>query len=135
MILFSSDVSCLASGVFVKEGAIALTRILGASSAARDFVSPSMAPFAIAMDAWKFNPVWAAKEENSVMVAFPDFLREGRDFWMVVAAPSVFSRKSVRKSSSVNRWKGFKVMEPGQYMRLSRVSGSSSSVEFSTSYV
>ena len=34
-----------AKGVSVKDGAIQFTRIIGASSAASAFVSPSMAPF------------------------------------------------------------------------------------------
>ena len=37
-----------ARGVSVNDGAIQLTRIAGANSAARDFVSPSIAPFDIA---------------------------------------------------------------------------------------
>lgn len=45
-----------ARGVLVREGAIALTRIFGASSAAREMVSPSRADFAEAMDAWKDIP-------------------------------------------------------------------------------
>ena len=40
-----------ASGVRVRDGAIALTRTLGASSAASDRVNPSTAPFAIPIEA------------------------------------------------------------------------------------
>ena len=48
---FSSDErSRAASGVFVNDGAMQLTRILGANSAASERVSPSSAPFAAAMD-------------------------------------------------------------------------------------
>ena len=39
-----------ASGVLVRDGAIQFTRISGANSAARAFVSPSMAPLAIDID-------------------------------------------------------------------------------------
>lgn len=49
--LFSGEVSkCCASGVSVKEGAMAFTLILlAANSDANDFTSPSTAPFADAM--------------------------------------------------------------------------------------
>lgn len=50
--MLSLLVKPFARSVRVKEGAMQLTRILGASSAANDRVSPSIAPFAMAIEAW-----------------------------------------------------------------------------------
>jgi hypothetical protein len=47
----SLDKSPLVKGVSVTEGAIALTRILGASSAAKERVKPWIAPLAIPIEA------------------------------------------------------------------------------------
>ena len=57
---------------------MALTRIPGASSAASERVSPSTAPFAMAMEAWKGKPVWTATVENKTTEAAGDFLSAGK---------------------------------------------------------
>ena len=56
--LFSSVFNKLpASGVSVNDGAMQLTLMLGANSAANAFVNPSIAPFELATNEWKFKPV------------------------------------------------------------------------------
>ena len=55
--LFSSLLNSLeANRVSVSDGAIQLTRMVGANSAARDLVSPSMAPLEEPIKEWKLKP-------------------------------------------------------------------------------
>ncbi len=103
-----------ASVVSVSEGAIQFTRTRGASSAARERVRPSTAPFAAEMLAWKGRPVWTATVEKKTAAAFSPFMREGRAFWRRPTAPSKFTCKSWRKSSAVNLPNGFSVIVPGK---------------------
>jgi len=53
----------------VREGAMALTRIFGANSAASEKASPSTAPFTAAKEAWKESPCVTAMVENSTIEA------------------------------------------------------------------
>ena len=64
-LLIKSD----ARGLSVKEGAIALTLIFGANSAAKLLIRPSIAPFEIATWLWKLKPFCTATVENATMDA------------------------------------------------------------------
>lgn len=92
-----------ASGVSVREGAMTLTRIFGASSAASERESPSTAAFAAAMEAWKAMPWVTAMVENRTMEAEGAFLSAGRACWITCAAARQLIWKSRRKSSGVSR--------------------------------
>ena len=48
----------------VRLGAIQLTLMFGANSAAKETVNPSTAAFVEAIIAWLVNPLWAATVEN-----------------------------------------------------------------------
>jgi hypothetical protein len=52
---------------FVRLGAIQLTLIFGANSAARETVKPSTAALADAIIAWLVNPLCAATVENNTI--------------------------------------------------------------------
>lgn len=76
-----------ASGVSVKDGAMQLTLILGANSAARATVSPSMAPLELDTKLWKVKPVCTATVENNTMLACSDFFSNGSTCCMAFTAP------------------------------------------------
>ena len=75
--LVSSLSSDCASGVSVSEGAITLTRITGAHSAARLRARASSAPLAAAIDAWKGMPWATAMVEKRTTEALPLAFRAG----------------------------------------------------------
>ena len=52
---------------FVKLGAIQFTLMLGANSAAKETVKPSIAPLTEAIILWLLNPLWAATVEKRTM--------------------------------------------------------------------
>ena len=113
-LLSSLESRCAAKAVSVREGAMQLTRTLGASSAASERVSPSTAPFAAAMLAWNGNPVCTATVEKSTIEASGLFRRLGSTFWRSWTAPRKLIWKSFRNSSGVILPKGFKVIVPGK---------------------
>ena len=80
-----------ARGVLVREGAMALTLTCGASSAARDRVSPSSAALAAEMLAWNGSPDCAATEEKKIIEACSARRRDGRTCWRRLAAPRTFT--------------------------------------------
>lgn len=85
---FSSvESNCAANGVSVKDGAMQLTLILGANSAARALVSPSSAPLELDTKLWKGKPVCTATVENSTMLACSAFFSRGSTCCMTFTAP------------------------------------------------
>ncbi len=80
-----------------------LTRIRGASSAARDRVRPSTAPFAAAILAWNGRPVWTATVEKNTTEEFPLCFNAGRACLISRTAPMRFTDMSARKSWSLRR--------------------------------
>ena len=101
-----------ANSVFVIVGAIALTLILGAKSAATDFVSPSIADLAVATLAWKGIPRDVATVLNKTIDPDSLFDRAGIKAWIALIAPITLISKSFLKSSNVNLLKGFRLMLP-----------------------
>ena len=67
-----------AKGVCVIDGAIQLTRIFGDNSAAKAFVSPSIAPLLADIKLWKVNPVCTATVENKTIEAHEDCFNLGK---------------------------------------------------------
>ena len=87
--IFALPVMGAAMFVSVKLGAMQFTRTFGASSAARERVSPSTAALALPMAACRAKPCRAATEENST-AAPRAAARAGAAACTQSAAPTTF---------------------------------------------
>ena len=70
------------------EGAIQLTLIFGANSAASALVSPSTAPLEEATSEWKLNPVCTATVENKTMDGLVAVFNFGKQACIILTAPT-----------------------------------------------
>jgi len=112
----------------VIDGAIAFTRISGASSAASERVKPYIEPLLVATCVWKLNPFCTATgEKNTTEEELPD-LSNGKICCSILMPPKTCSSKSLTNASGVIRLNGRSCMLPGQYTKPSRVGGKKSNL-------
>ena len=116
--IFSFSASFLsnfsANVVSVTVGAIALIRMLGANSAPNDLTSPSTAAFEVAILAWKGIPKAAATVLNKTTDGCCPCFKTPKYCCTTFTAPKTLISKSCWNSSVFNRWKGLRLILPGQ---------------------
>ena len=103
-----------AIGVFVSEGAITLTLIIGAYSAARDLANPSIAPLEAETLVWKGMPTFTATVLYNTILEFSDFFKLLITFCKVFTIDKKFIFKSSSKVVDFKLLKGLRFMLPGQ---------------------
>ena len=113
-ILTSLFKNLFARGVSTIDGAITLTLIFGANSAAKDLARPSIAPLDKATLEWKGIPFETATVLRKTILALIEFDKFGKMLFKTLTRDNTFMSRSSWNDSKLSPLKGLKLILPGR---------------------